>query len=834
MKKTQLLITALCASALVLGGCGTKSSKKKKTSSEVTTSSQQEKVLSSIAITKAPDKVSYYGGESFDPTGMVVTASYSDGTTADVTSQCTFAPEKMSGSVTSVTVSFGGKTASQAVSVTDWSATQKALFAQYLHGFEEVPYYPVQGSSLFRDSDNACVSYGGGASSASILETYASLFDSSWNMEKMPDDYIPYYGLSYSGEKTFSVDGEEITVEVSLYGWDSVNGYVSEDGTGTFYMDLSDGFYYSWEEFEYDYNEVLSYFYDEYDESGYPVDFPAADVINYEGELDYIEVEEDWSDDESELIYYSVGVAGVSATDLAAFIGAFNASPSWVSYTDTLNEVEAFYHVSEKLCIGYFYNATAETLIFFIHSFFWTEWPAGKVSSYIAEVNNVTDVVVPALELESAIYIVEADSSSMGVFIMPQDEPTLALIESYKGLFDTNKWVVEKIIEVEDDPETEESEEVYYYSCQSKDHAVDVQFGLQAYSDAPNQHYISVIVLARTPLVSTFPATEALAFYTAHDIEVASIPSFSIAATTGGFCNEVTPDYVGSVGFEATDDELEAFLSGFAAPWAFDSANSDLEKGEYVFNYGDSLASCNVYDVREEAGYHFVEVDFVIRDWTTAQKESFAAHLDGIVPPFIPYFSDLAWSDSYGVFTNGLVIPGDYKDDIVALLDGWTLVDTKDESTAEQNPGFYYYYGKDSAHGSAIITIHVYYYSADYPDVTGLTISFKQTAWFADEVAAFESKLGGVVPPFLGEIDASDQSHTFVGYDLYEPEELAAFDALFTTDDGWTKTGEGVEAVFSKAATGGTVKVSFVEYEYWGTATGSYYWVIDFVASQAA
>ena len=47
-----------------------------------TTASQ---ILESIAVTTPPDKTEYAEGESFDPTGMVVTATYGDGSTAEIT-----------------------------------------------------------------------------------------------------------------------------------------------------------------------------------------------------------------------------------------------------------------------------------------------------------------------------------------------------------------------------------------------------------------------------------------------------------------------------------------------------------------------------------------------------------------------------------------------------------------------------------------------------------------------------------------------------------------------------------------------------------------------------
>lgn len=50
--------------------------------------------LNSISITSNPDKTTYRYGESIDYAGLVITASYSDGSSADVTSLCSISPEK--------------------------------------------------------------------------------------------------------------------------------------------------------------------------------------------------------------------------------------------------------------------------------------------------------------------------------------------------------------------------------------------------------------------------------------------------------------------------------------------------------------------------------------------------------------------------------------------------------------------------------------------------------------------------------------------------------------------------------------------------------------------
>lgn len=82
------------------------------------------KALSSIAITTAPTQTAYTEDDLFDKTGMVVTATYDDASTADVTSLCTFTPSlttPLLPSNTSVEVSYTEnavtKTTNQAITV---------------------------------------------------------------------------------------------------------------------------------------------------------------------------------------------------------------------------------------------------------------------------------------------------------------------------------------------------------------------------------------------------------------------------------------------------------------------------------------------------------------------------------------------------------------------------------------------------------------------------------------------------------------------------------------------------------------------------------------------
>lgn len=79
---------------------------------------ETERTLESIAITTPPNKVEYVEGETFDATGMVVTAYYSDDTSEAVTGYTVSKTTALSTSDTSITITYGGKTATQAITVT--------------------------------------------------------------------------------------------------------------------------------------------------------------------------------------------------------------------------------------------------------------------------------------------------------------------------------------------------------------------------------------------------------------------------------------------------------------------------------------------------------------------------------------------------------------------------------------------------------------------------------------------------------------------------------------------------------------------------------------------
>lgn len=82
-----------------------------------------EPTLSSIVVKTAPTKLTYTAGDGFDANGLVITATYSDSSTADIEFEGNedafeFEPaDNLQTSDVSVTISYGGKTCTQAITV---------------------------------------------------------------------------------------------------------------------------------------------------------------------------------------------------------------------------------------------------------------------------------------------------------------------------------------------------------------------------------------------------------------------------------------------------------------------------------------------------------------------------------------------------------------------------------------------------------------------------------------------------------------------------------------------------------------------------------------------
>lgn len=83
--------------------------------------------LTGISVTTSPERTSYMEGEAFDPTGMVVTASYSNGSTKNITDYTCSPDGQLAVSNDEITVTYQGKTATVSITVIPESSTVTAI-----------------------------------------------------------------------------------------------------------------------------------------------------------------------------------------------------------------------------------------------------------------------------------------------------------------------------------------------------------------------------------------------------------------------------------------------------------------------------------------------------------------------------------------------------------------------------------------------------------------------------------------------------------------------------------------------------------------------------------
>jgi hypothetical protein len=86
------------------------------------------KTLSSIAVTTQPTNKTYFAGESFDKTGMVVMATYSSGSPEDVTDSVVVTPDPLTAGLTSVTVSYTYGSDTKTATVSGLTVTVPSFF----------------------------------------------------------------------------------------------------------------------------------------------------------------------------------------------------------------------------------------------------------------------------------------------------------------------------------------------------------------------------------------------------------------------------------------------------------------------------------------------------------------------------------------------------------------------------------------------------------------------------------------------------------------------------------------------------------------------------------
>ena len=167
--------------------------------------------LSSISVSTAPNKVTYTAGEYFDPTGLVITRTYSDSssdtyTYANHTSEFSFTPNTstaLATNNTSVTISYGGKTTSQSITVNSSGTPSIDLNTPSIDSFTGAPF-SITATFAYLTSDFAW-----GTPTATDQQGTGSISGEVTNTTGTPTDGTSTYSgtLTGAGSVTLSTSG---------------------------------------------------------------------------------------------------------------------------------------------------------------------------------------------------------------------------------------------------------------------------------------------------------------------------------------------------------------------------------------------------------------------------------------------------------------------------------------------------------------------------------------------------------------------------------------------------------------------------------------------------
>lgn len=190
------------------------------------------KSLSSISVKTAPAKTSYESGEYFDPTGLVITATYSDSTTRDISyaespSGFTFTPTTSTALTTgdtSIQITYGGKSCNQAITVTQAKTLSSISISGYSTSFTEGDSFSFGGTVTAHFSDStsenvtASATYSGysmttvGNHTVTVTYTYkgtskTATYQISVSAGTLSSITLSGQTTSYVKDATFSFDG---------------------------------------------------------------------------------------------------------------------------------------------------------------------------------------------------------------------------------------------------------------------------------------------------------------------------------------------------------------------------------------------------------------------------------------------------------------------------------------------------------------------------------------------------------------------------------------------------------------------------------------------------
>ena len=189
------LAIVMLVAIFALAGCGETPGDSSSTKTEAT--------VVSISVTTQPTKTSYVAGEKFDPTGMVVTAKFSDNTTKTVTDYAIDKTGALKEGDTSVVITYNGKRAVVKITVTQNTDPST---------FEDAVLKPGAGKVKVEAEDLAC-------------KFAIEPSDSTWTSGGLSTPYLKNgekVSVYLTVEEKCVVYADSVMAYVSSFAWDKL------------------------------------------------------------------------------------------------------------------------------------------------------------------------------------------------------------------------------------------------------------------------------------------------------------------------------------------------------------------------------------------------------------------------------------------------------------------------------------------------------------------------------------------------------------------------------------------------------------------------------------
>ena len=172
--------------------------------------------LESIAITTPPTKMAYTSGESLDPTGMVVTATYADTTTAVVpNSDLTFVPAKLKTTDTSVEVSYHHDGRTRSATLTGITVTGQDIDAVLDNNdWDAISSVSDEGANYWSVGDVKMITLNGTACGVTFSNRQLGLYILGFNHNSATEGT----GITFGTFKTALTSGTDVAIAPSSGG----------------------------------------------------------------------------------------------------------------------------------------------------------------------------------------------------------------------------------------------------------------------------------------------------------------------------------------------------------------------------------------------------------------------------------------------------------------------------------------------------------------------------------------------------------------------------------------------------------------------------------------